>query len=560
MDNFKLGKILLDSEKITRDMLKEALVYQRQNPQLNIGQVLIENDKISEDDYYEAVASLFNTKYLKNLFVDGVNETLKFIPEKTARKFNAVPMGIDAGKLIVAMEDPGNVEAIEEFKFASGKEITAVVAKPQKIADSIDEQYANIEAQGMARDMEDQNALAGLQNEKLAEIGSRVDNTPIVKLVNTLVSQAYIRRASDIHIEPFEDYLIIRMRIDGDLQEYLRMGIASHANLISRIKILSGMNIAEKRIPLDGRFAYNYEGITIDIRVSTLPTTYGEKCVLRLLGTALSKSTTLQDLGMSEDNTKTFMRICKAPNGVILVTGPTGSGKSTTLYTVLSELNKPTVNVTTVEDPVEKKVDGINQVQTNDKAGMTFASALRSILRQDPDVIMIGECRDFETAEITMRSAITGHVVLSTLHTNDSVASISRLIDMGVEPYLVASAVNGILAQRLVKKLCPVCRKKIETPEADRLTLNDSSITHIYEPVGCPSCNFTGYSGRTAVHECIELDHEVREMVTRRAADQDIKEYYQKHGTKFLADNLKDLLKEGTTSMSEYRRTIYTTI
>ncbi|MEG1645918.1 MAG: GspE/PulE family protein, partial [Clostridia bacterium] len=512
---------------------------------------------IDSDTYYEAVAKSAKLKFVKSIFVSN-QEAIKNLPEKIARKNIVAPIDLRLGKLVVAISDPYNIEAVEEIKLLSGKEVELVVASKERILESIDAQYSNASAQLMAQDIDDTKLASMMSSKEIADIDSRVDNTPIVKLVNTLVLQAYLKRASDIHIEPFKDYVVIRMRIDGDLQEYLRLNIASHQNIVTRIKIMSEMNIAEKRIPLDGRFEYNCDGISVDIRVSTLPTTYGEKVVMRLLGTALSANTTLDTLGMTPNNLKRFMKICHAPNGVIFVTGPTGSGKSTTLYTVLQDLNKPTVNVTTVEDPVEKHVEGINQVQVNQKAGMTFSSALRSILRQDPDVIMIGECRDFETAEITMRSAITGHVVLSTLHTNDAVASISRLIDMGVEPYLVATAVNGLLAQRLVKVLCPQCKRKVKATEQDKLILKDKNLEYVWEPVGCPNCNNSGYSGRTAVHEVVELDIHMRDMITENKSMDEIRAYAASQGVVFLAGNLLELIKEGRTTVAEYRRTVYT--
>jgi type IV pilus assembly protein PilB len=320
------------------------------------------------------------------------------------------------------------------------------------------------------------------------------------------------------------------------------------------------MNIAEKRIPLDGRFEYSFGGVTVDIRVSTLPTTYGEKTVLRLLGTALGKNITLADLGMTKENVEKFTRITKAPNGIILVTGPTGSGKSTTLYTVLNELNTPEVNITTIEDPVEKKVLGINQVQTNDKAGMDFTAGLRSILRQDPDIIMIGEIRDKETADITIRAAITGHLVLSTLHTNDSVATIARLVDMGIEPYMVAAAVNGIMAQRLLKILCPKCKEKIKISEFHKKVLKDPTIEEVYKPVGCASCSYTGYSGRTAVHEVLELTPEIRDMISKNRSIDEIKDYCRQQGMEFLDENIRKKIKAGITSVEEYMKLIYTSM
>ena len=366
-----------------------------------------------------------------------------------------------------------------------------------------------------------------------------------------------MRRASDIHIEPFEEQILVRMRIDGELVECMRLDISTLNSIVSRCKILAGINIAEKRIPQDGRIDFDNGDISIDLRVNTLPTIYGEKVNMRLLATEDAALITLPDLGMPEHLFKQFSRIIKAPNGIILVTGPTGSGKSTTLYAVLSELNKPNVNITTVEDPVEKQIFGVNQVQTNAKAGLTFASGLRAILRQDPDIVMIGEIRDTETAEIAIRAAITGHLVLSTLHTNDAASSIIRLIDMGVASYMVASSVNCVVAQRLVKKLCPECKRRREIRPEEAALLHDDSITHLYEPVGCPRCGNTGFKGRTAIYEIIEIDNDLRRMISEGKNTEEIREFAKEHGATFLEDSIKSLIKDGTTSISEFYRLIY---
>jgi type IV pilus assembly protein PilB len=391
----------------------------------------------------------------------------------------------------------------------------------------------------------------------MSEIDSRVDNTPVVKLINSLVQQAYARRASDIHIEPFEEQVIVRLRIDGELVECMRLDSSAHSAIVSRVKILSGINIAEKRIPQDGRFDFVTDDLTVDLRVSTLPTIYGEKVNMRLLATGDAKAITLKELGMQPHHLTQFLKIIRAPNGIILVTGPTGSGKSTTLYAVLSEINQPNVNITTVEDPVEKQIFGVNQVQTNAKAGLTFAAGLRSILRQDPDVVMIGEIRDSETGEIAIRAAITGHLVLSTLHTNDAISSIVRLVDLGIAPYMVASAVNCVVAQRLVKRLCPDCKRRREVTADERDLLADESITEVYEPVGCPRCGYTGYKGRIAVYEIVELDHHMKRMITAGKEIDEMKAYARSQGVWFLADSVRAQIKDGVTGLAEYYRLIY---
>lgn len=556
MSKLTLGQILLQKGYVKPQDLKQARDVQIANPSKSLAEILISLNVTSEVNILSALAERMNVPLIEGAIYVTDTDIIKLVPEKVARKHTIIPYKIDKNKLIVAMRDPSNMDAAEDIKMASGMDIGFVLATAPAINDAIEKYYANVTAQKMADDMssEEQDAATQAAN----ELDDRVDSAPIVKMLNTLVQQAYVTHASDIHIEPFRDTVIIRMRIDGALQEYMRISPSAHKSLITRIKILSNMNIAEKRIPLDGRFDYTFEGELIDIRVSTLPTTYGEKAVLRLLGTAMGNDVKLTDLGMLPENAEKFMRICEAPNGVVLVTGPTGSGKSTTLYTVLQDLNKPTVNVTTIEDPVEKKVFGINQVQTNHKAGLDFASALRSILRQDPDIVMIGEIRDNETADIAMRAAITGHLVLSTLHTNDAVSTIARLIDMDVPPYLVAAAMNGVLAQRLVRKLCPKCKKKVEVTEAQKNILKDHSITEAYGPVGCPNCSFTGYKGRTSIHEVLTVDTGLRELITKNATTEELRAYAQKKGMIFMDENVRIKIKEGVTSVDEYMRTIYT--
>ncbi len=557
MSTLKFGQILLQKGYVTPDQLKKARDLNRENPRMSISEILISMNITPEINILSALAERMGYPLIEsNIFVDDP-DIIKLVPEKIARKHNIIPIKIDKGRLVVAVRDPTNMEIELDVKACSGKEVTYALATEDSIKKAIEKYYSNITAQKIAEGV-DMEAEETEKQQQTSEIDSRVDSAPIVKLLNTLVEQAYLRKASDIHIEPFKDVVIIRMRQDGDLVEYMKITPGTHRSLITRLKILSNMNIAEKRIPLDGRFDYTFEGTTIDIRVSTLPTAYGEKAVLRLLGTALGKEVGLAELGMTPENVKKFEHVCNAPNGVVLVTGPTGSGKSTTLYTVLGNLNKPTVNITTIEDPIEKRVMGINQVQVNEKAGLTFAAGLRSILRQDPDIVMIGEIRDYETAEITMRASITGHLVLSTLHTNDACATVARLIDMGVAPYLVAAAVNGILAQRLVKKLCPKCKKLEPLSDEQKKILGDKSIESAYFPTGCASCNYTGYSGRFAVHEVLTFDSELRAMITRNASTDELRAYAESTGMEFMDQNVRKRVKNGETSLEEYVRIIFT--
>ena len=554
-----LGDILLEKGHITKAQLEDAKRWQKTHPNEKISAILLSGGSITEECMLSAMAERFNTTYLNTEFVVRRPEILKNVPEQIVKKHCIMPLDIKAGQIIIATHDPHDIGAFEDVKMVSRMDVGFVLAPKRIIESAIDKYYTNAGNFFVSDDATQKvvQTTSAATQQKLSEIESRVDNTPVVKLINSLITQAYMRRASDIHIEPFEEQILVRMRIDGELVECMRLDISTLNSIVSRCKILAGINIAEKRIPQDGRIDFDNGDISIDLRVNTLPTIYGEKVNMRLLATEDAALITLPDLGMPEHLFKQFSRIIKAPNGIILVTGPTGSGKSTTLYAVLSELNKPNVNITTVEDPVEKQIFGVNQVQTNAKAGLTFASGLRAILRQDPDIVMIGEIRDTETAEIAIRAAITGHLVLSTLHTNDAASSIIRLIDLGVASYMVASSVNCVVAQRLVKKLCPECKRRREIRPEEAALLHDDSITHLYEPVGCPRCGNTGFKGRTAIYEIIEIDNDLRRMISEGKNTEEIREFAKEHGATFLEDSIKSLIKDGTTSISEFYRLIY---
>lgn len=554
-----LGDILLEKGYVNKAQLEDAKRWQKTHPNEKISAILLSRGIITEECMLSAMAERFNTTYLNTELVVRRPEILKNVPEQIVKKHCIMPIDIKAGQIIIATHDPHDIGAFEDVKMVSRMDVGFVLAPKRIIESAIDKYYTNA-GNFFVSDEATQKVVqttSAATQQKLSEIESRVDNTPVVKLINSLITQAYMRRASDIHIEPFEEQILVRMRIDGELVECMRLDISTLNSIVSRCKILAGINIAEKRIPQDGRIDFDNGDISIDLRVNTLPTIYGEKVNMRLLATEDAALITLPDLGMPEHLFKQFSRIIKAPNGIILVTGPTGSGKSTTLYAVLSELNKPNVNITTVEDPVEKQIFGVNQVQTNAKAGLTFASGLRAILRQDPDIVMIGEIRDTETAEIAIRAAITGHLVLSTLHTNDAASSIIRLIDMGVASYMVASSVNCVVAQRLVKKLCPECKRRREIRPEEAALLHDDSITHLYEPVGCPRCGNTGFKGRTAIYEIIEIDNDLRRMISEGKNTEEIREFAKEHGATFLEDSIKSLIKDGATSISEFYRLIY---
>lgn len=560
MDNHLIWEILLSNGTITHDQLSDALRWQRSHPDEDVGSILFARGIVNEAQLLAAYAQRLDVPFVEKDLVVKRPEVLKLVPENLARRYGIMPVDISNNKILVAISDPDDMSVIEDVKMSSRMDASIVLASAENIRSAIERYYRNAELfyREEQEEVQTVNFVSDDTAKKMDEIESSVNNTPVVKLVNNLVQQAYIRQASDIHIEPFENDVLVRMRIDGDLVEVMRLAPNTLASVISRIKILSGMNIAEKRIPQDGRFDYTNDDFKVDLRVSTIPTMYGEKCVMRLLNTGGENLLTFEQLGMSRDTIARFDHMLSAPNGIILVTGPTGSGKSTTLYAVLNKLRKPTINITTIEDPVEKQMFGINQVQVNAKAGMTFASGLRALLRQDPDVIMIGEIRDYETAEIAVRASITGHLVLSTLHTNDAVSSIVRLIDMGVPPYLVSASVNAIIAQRLVKRLCPYCKRKRTVSDSDKLLLDDAGIKDVYEPVGCPECNHVGYSGRIAIYEIVEMDHRIRKMISAETPIDDVRRAAAENGAEFLADSLRELVRKGITSMDEFNRIIYT--
>ena len=560
MDNHLIWEILLSNGVITHEQLGDAIRWQKSHPDEDVGGILLSRGIINDAQLLAAYAQRLDVPFVEKDLVVKRPEVLKLVPESLARRYGIMPLDINNNKILVAISNPEDMSVIEDVKMSSRMDASVLLASRDNIRNAIERYYKNVELfyREEQSDVQQISIVSDDTAKKMDEIESSVNNTPVVKLVNNLVQQAYVRQVSDIHIEPFENDVLVRMRIDGDLVEVMRLAPASLASVISRIKILSGMNIAEKRVPQDGRFAYQNDEFKVDLRVSTIPTMYGEKCVMRLLNTGGENLLTFEQLGMTKENITRFEHMLSAPNGIILVTGPTGSGKSTTLYAVLNRLRKPTINITTIEDPVEKQMFGINQVQVNTKAGMTFASGLRALLRQDPDVIMIGEIRDYETAEIAVRASITGHLVLSTLHTNDSVSTIVRLIDMGVAPYLVSASVNAIIAQRLVKRLCPYCKRKHVLTDAERTLLGDETAKESYEPVGCPECNHVGYSGRIAIYEIVELDHRIRKMISSGASVDEIKQAAAENGSEFLADNLRELVAKGVTSMDEYNRIIYT--
>ncbi len=489
-----------------------------------------------------------------------VNDSvIGLITDDAARKYGAMPVGFDESKpdyIILAMENPMDVEAIDDLRAILGKKITPVAVDTSKLMLLIDKYFGKAAAQAVAEEYKKE--FSSEYDPKAAAADTAVEEAPVVQLVKGMIEQAVHRRASDIHIEPLENGVRLRYRVDGVLVEVMKYDHSLLNVIISRVKIISGLDISEKRIPQDGRATAVVDGREFDIRVSTLPTVYGEKVVMRLnekSGMRHQKSR----LGLTGKELEDFDKMLGHPHGIILVTGPTGSGKSTTLYTALSELNVEGVNIITVEDPVEVNIPGINQVQVNEKAGLTFASALRSILRQDPDIIMIGEIRDTETAAIAVQAAITGHLVVSTLHTNSTAATIDRLIDMGVEPYLAADALVGIVAQRLARRLCSFCKEAYEATESEKIELGlnvDKPFT-LYRHKGCGKCDGTGYHGRIGIFETMDMTPELRRLIARKASTGEVRKLSIEQGTHTLLYGYKKLVESGVTSMYELHRAEY---
>ena len=553
------GRLLIDASMITEEQLNEAIVTQKETGK-KLGEVLKDNGVITQDDIIQVLEFQLGIPHVNLDRFDIEPEALRKVPEHLAKRHELIPIKItDDNKLVVAMSDPLNIFAIDDVKIYSGLEVIPNIASSDDIRKAIGKYFSSQQAVAVAEQFKKDTGRDSKDDDNVEEL---VNSAPIVMLVNNIFEQAVKSRASDIHIEPQEKYIKVRYRIDGELREIMKYDVDLLPAIVTRIKITGGMDIAEKRIPQDGRMTITVDSNTYDLRLSILPTVHGEKVVTRIT----SKTSFVKDkaqLGFYTDDLEKFSAILRNPHGIILVTGPTGSGKSTTLYAAVKDLNKNDVNIITVEDPVESKIEGINQVQVNTKAGLTFAAALRSILRQDPDIIMIGEIRDGETASIAISAAITGHLVLSTLHTNDSASSISRLVDMGVEPFLVGSSVVGIIAQRLVRKICPKCVEEYDPDESElKILTNDFDITDVADlklskGIGCSFCNHSGYRGRLGVYEIMTITAKVRQAINSRANTDVIKQAAVDDGMKTLRLNCMQMVLDGKTTLSELLRIAY---
>uniref|UniRef100_A0A7V4DEU7 protein-secreting ATPase n=1 Tax=Candidatus Caldatribacterium californiense TaxID=1454726 RepID=A0A7V4DEU7_9BACT len=554
----RLGEILLAKYRITPEQLESALEEQKKTGE-KLGEILQKMGLVESKEVYGALAEQLGVPYvdLDSYVIDPRVVTL--LPEKFCRQYQLVPIGEEKNALILAMANPVDVVAIDRVRLMTKKEVKPVMASPQDIEKVLNAYYGIGESvEELIREAETREGLVLPEEEeelKIDQLKALGEEAPIIRVVNMLILQAIRSGASDIHIEPQEDQVRIRFRIDGILHDITSTSIQVHPALVSRIKILSRMNIAERRLPQDGRFQVTVDNRTVDFRVSSLPTIFGEKIVMRIL----DKSTLLLDLdrlGFEEEDLEKFYRLIQHPYGMILLTGPTGSGKTTTLYSALNFINKPDLNIITIEDPVEYRLPGINQVQVRPKIGLTFASALRAIMRQDPDVIMVGEIRDYETAEIAIHAALTGHLVFSTLHTNTAAGALVRLQEMGIPSYLIASALVGVVAQRLVRKICERCKVEFEVrgPIARELTGGKEDHLVLFRGKGCPECNKTGYRGRIAVSEVLVMDDDLRALVLRNATEREITEKACEKGMRTLRENAIRKVLRGVTTLEEMYR------
>lgn len=556
----RLGDLLVQKGIITEEQLSEALKQQKEK-KLMLGEMIVSMGFASQSQINDVLCEHLNIDFVDMREEEPDPQVLSLLDESIMRKYTLVPLRHDnnnAGALQVAMADPMNILAMDDINIITGMQVVPILANAQDINAFLDKAFGQQQAQNIVelykREQGDNNKEAEKENNARRE---EIENAPIVVLINNIIEQAVRQRASDIHIEPMEKTVRVRYRIDGNLKEIMKYDNALLGAITTRLKIMSGMDISEKRKPQDGRITTTVDRREYDIRVSNLPTVYGEKVVMRIASKE-GFNVDISKLGLTERDRKVFQDILRNPHGIILVTGPTGSGKSTTLYTALSELNTEDVNIITVEDPVEANIDGINQVQVNTKANLTFASALRSILRQDPDIIMIGEIRDSETAEIAVRASITGHLVVSTLHTNSTASSVARLEDMGVESYLIADSMVGIIAQRLVRRLCE-CKKPKEATVEEKQLLGvdtDKSCT-IYEPCGCKLCNNTGYYGRMGIYEIMKISPAIKRLISKNADAENIKNQAVKEGMNTLKMAAANGVKEGITSIAEMIKATY---
>lgn len=551
--NIRIGDVLKEYGYVTDAQIEAAIAYQKENKGVRIGGALIALGYIEEKHLLQALGRRLDMPVIDISSVNVKTEAVEKIPRPLAEKYEMLALEEKDGVMQVALNDPMNFYGIEDIRQITGMHLDMCLAGKAEIQNAIRYYYSEVEAKKAARAANQ--SFEGVVEEEVEYEEEGNDDTPIINLLNRLIKRAYSTNASDVHIEPFEDKTVVRMRIDGVIVEYVTLQKSLHASLIARIKILGNMDIAERRIPQDGHFRTKIDDGYVNIRVSVIPTVFGEKAVLRLLaGNAHIDHP--RTFGMVEEDYNKLQRMLRSPNGIIYFTGPTGSGKTTTLYMILESISQKQINISTIEDPVEKNLPKINQMQVNNQAGLTFEIGLRALLRQDPDVIMVGETRDIETASISVRAAITGHLVFSTLHTNDAVSSVSRLEDMGLAPYMVAGSLVGVIAQRLMRKVCPDCGEEVWTTEEEAGMLG--GMRKIKKAKGCAQCNYTGYRGRIAIHEILYVDKEVRRMIMEDAQAEDILEYaVEKQHMRTLKECGVELVQNGVTTMEELYKVAY---
>ncbi|MDO9508234.1 MAG: ATPase, T2SS/T4P/T4SS family [Thermovirgaceae bacterium] len=548
-NQFKLGDLLVQTGNLTEGDLHSVLAEQKSSKK-RLGEILVEKKLLTERQLAEVLSRQLKIPLISLARYRPMGEALRLIPESVARRLEVVPLAIlDNNRLMIAMADPLNILSVDEIRILTGMDVEVGIATPTEIFRDLDKFY---QVQGSLDDamvevVETSGGAVDLDREGKT---ASADDAPVVKLVNSIMEQAVREMASDIHIEPFEKVTRVRYRVDGSLFDAIDFPRKLHPAVSSRIKIMANIDISEKRRPQDGRIMIKALNRNIDLRVSTLPTIYGEKVVLRLLDQT-NAMVGLEKLGLDQEDRDVVDQIIAAPYGIILVTGPTGSGKSTTLYSVLERLSKPEVNIITVEDPVEYTMTGINQIQVNEKAGLSFSEALRSILRQDPDKIMVGEIRDMDTAQLAVRAALTGHLVLSTLHTNDAPSASIRLGEMGIAPFLVSSSLLAVIAQRLIRKLCDNCKQEYTLPDtiAEDVTLPKG--TKAFRPVGCDSCRGTGYRGRSGIYEIMRIDEGIQNLILEGVPAHRIQQEAVKGGMRTLRESGLRKVRDGVTSLEE---------
>ncbi len=567
MKYMRLGELLTSAGVISEEELEKGLAIQKETKE-RLGAALINSGIITEMELIEALQMQLGIEYVDLTKVNIPAELAQTLPKNIAKQYQVVPVRVVGDEIYLAMSDPLNFYALEEAKKSVKKRVVPVVSTAAAIEHAISVLYSN---EGAAKAIEEMKQEAGLYDKtevsaafisnQLGEEGA--DSAPAIRLVNSIIERGVMERASDIHLEPQEEQMNIRLRVDGIMRDILSVPKDLQAAVISRIKVMAGMDIAEHNVPLDGRFNVRIKEREVDLRISSLPTIYGEKIVARLLDKDRDRIS-VEQIGLRGSDLEKYKKMIRSKNGVILIVGPTGSGKTTTMYAMIDELNRREVNLVTLEDPVEYNFEGVNQVQINEKVGMTFANGLRAILRQDPDIIAVGEIRDGETAEIAMRSAITGHLVLSTIHTSDSIGTIDRLIDIGVDPYMVSSGLRGIVSQRLVRRICPKCRRSYEPDEEelDEMRLDPAlfkdSAPVFYKGEGCPNCFNTGYSGRIGVFEMLPITGKVRSAIASRMGRSEVEQIIRNEEKDFISlrENAIKLVLEGVTTTEEVMRVI----